>query len=97
MHAHNLEGLLAILALFVLPSAAICSRIIVGSIVRLRGARPLPPPPEVARMEGRLEALEDEMRQMSDRLDRVVTAVEFDAQLRGGASATAPSAQLPPA
>ena len=96
MHPHNVEGLLAIFALFVLPSAAICTRLVVGSIVKLRGPQAPPPSPDAARLEARVDALEDEMRQLGDTLDRVLTTVEFDAQLRSGAAGHS-SMQLPPA
>ncbi len=96
MHPHQLEGLLAIFALFVLPSAAICTRIIVGAIVRLRGTQLPPPQPDTAGLQARVEALEDELRQLSESFDRVAAAAEFDAQLRSGVTAGAPS-RLPPA
>jgi len=96
MHPNQLVGMLAVFALFVLPSAAICSRIIVGSIVKLRGAQVAPPPRDTARLEARMDTLEEEMRLLGDTVERMAVMMEFDAQLRSGAAAT-PTAQLPPA
>ncbi len=46
-----------------------------------------------ARLDGRMDALEEEVRHLGEALDRVAAAAEFDAQLRTGA---APRQQLPP-
>ncbi len=107
MFPHDLEKLLTITAILVIPSLAIFSRLalkpIVDSIVRLRGSREPPPPPPPTD-DGRIAALEDEVRELRDSLDRLTATVEFDAQLRAGAgnaqlraagSAQA-AAQLPP-
>ncbi len=93
MHPHQLEGLLAIFAIFVLPSAAICTRLIAGAIVKLRGPQLPPPPADNARLEARMDSLEEEMRLLGDTVERVASLVEFDAQLRSGATA----GRLPPA
>ncbi len=47
-------------------------------------------PEATARLEARLGALEEEMRQQGEALERVIAAVEFDTQLRAGASGDAP-------
>lgn len=99
MVPHDLEKLLAITAIMVIPSLAIFSRLalkpIVDSIVRLRGPREAPAP-SPAPDDGRFAALEEEVRDLRDSLDRLTAAVEFDAQLRAGAGSTAAAAQLPP-
>src|SRR5512144_591030 len=71
-------------------------RIALGPLVkakRLAAAAPTNPP-DTGRLEARMGALEEEVRQLGDTLDRVATTVEFDAQLRAG---TAPRPPLPPA
>ena len=92
---HHLEGLLAIFAILVLPSAAICSRIIIGSAVKLRGTQVTPQPQDAARLQARMDALEEEVRLLGDTVEHMVSKMEFDAQLRSGAAAS-PTAQLPP-
>ncbi len=47
-------------------------------------------PEATARLEARVSALEEEVRQLGDGLERVIAAVEFDTQLRAGASGDAP-------
>ncbi len=47
---------------------------------------------DTARLDARMDALEEEVRHLGAALDRVAAAAEFDAQLRAGASASA----LPP-
>ncbi len=48
---------------------------------------------DTARLNARMDTLEEEMRRLGETLDRVAAAAEFDAQLRAGA---APPPQLPP-
>ncbi len=88
MFPHDLEKLLVITAIMVIPSLAIFTRLalrpIVDSIVRLRGSRE-PPPPLPPADDGRMAALEDEVRELRDSLDRLTAAVDFDAQLRAAA------------
>ncbi len=94
MHGHELVGLVAVTAMFLIPSLAIFSRLalrpIVESIARLRGLPPVPATPAPID-DGRVAALEEEVRQLRDSLERVTALVEFDAQLR----AAAPGPQLP--
>jgi len=96
MHGHDLVGFVAVTAIFLIPSLAIFTRFalrpIVESIVRLRGLPAAPgvlPPAD----DGRVAALEEEVHQLRESLERVSALVEFDAQLRVG-SATTPV--LPP-
>jgi len=49
---------------------------------------------DTARLDGRMDALEEEVRRLGDSLERVAAAAEFDAQLRAGAT---PPPQLPSA
>ncbi len=85
MHGHDFVGLVAVTAIFLIPSLAIFSRLalrpIVESIARLRGlpqAESTPAPAD----DGRIAALEEEVHQLRDSLERVTALVEFDAQLR---------------
>lgn len=92
---HDLVGLVAVTAIFLVPSLAIFTRFalrpIVESIARLRGLPEAPAPPAPAD-DGRVAALEEEVRQLRESLERVTALVEFDAQLRAGA---APRPSLP--
>ncbi len=94
---HDLVALVAVTAFFLIPSAAIFSRValkpIVESIARLRGLPPAASAPAPAD-DGRVAALEEEVRQLRDSLERLTALVEFDAQLRAGAS---PAPRLPQA
>lgn len=45
---------------------------------------------ESARLTARMDALEDEVRQIGQTLERVASAVEFDAQLRAPQAASLP-------
>jgi hypothetical protein len=47
---------------------------------------------DTARLDGRMDALEEEVRRLGESLERVAATAEFDAQLRAGA---APPPQLP--
>ncbi len=93
---HDLAGLVAVTGIFLIPSLALFTRFalrpIVESIARLRGLPEAPAavaPPD----DGRVAALEEEVRQLRESLERVTALVEFDAQLRGG---SAPARALPP-
>ena len=44
-----------------------------------------PPSADSARLAARMDAMEEEMRQIGQTVERVAAAVEFDAQLRAGA------------
>ncbi len=85
MIGHDLVGLVAVTAIFLIPSLAVFTRFalrpIVDSVARLRGlpeAPAVPAPPD----DARVAALEEEVRQLRDSLERVTALVEFDAQLR---------------
>ncbi len=45
---------------------------------------------DAARLEARMDALEEEVRHLGQALDRVAAAAEFDAQLRAGAAPRLP-------
>ncbi len=85
-----------LLVLVILPAltvtaavgARFAARPIVDAIGRLRelsASQPAPPDPRIA-------VLEDEVRQLRDGFERLASAVEFDAQLRGGAAPRLPQA-----
>lgn len=48
---------------------------------------------DTARLNARMDALEEEMRHLGEALDRVATTAEFDRQLRAGSAAPT---RLPP-
>ncbi len=71
-------------------------RIALGPVMkakRLAGAAAANPP-DTARLDARMDRLEEGLRQLGETLERVATTAEFDAQLRTGA---APRPPLPPA
>lgn len=72
--------------------ATVCGLAMVGAIgVTVRFAlmplikarrQGVAPPPDTARLDGRMDALEEEVRQLGSSMQRLAEAVEFDAQLR---------------
>ncbi len=61
-------------------------RIALGPVMKAKrlAAAAAANPPNTARIEARMDALEEEVRRLGETLDRVATTVEFDAQLRTG-------------
>ncbi len=94
-------GLIQVITVGATATAALIA--VTGVTVRLvfapvlkakRQAAMAPPnPPDTARVDARMDALEEEVRRLADTLDRVVTTVEFDQQLHSGAPSPRP---LPP-
>lgn len=84
-----------LLVLVVLPAltvtvavaARFAARPIVDAIIKLRELYPPNPAPQI---ETRLGAVENEMREVRALVERVVAAVEFDAQIRAGNGAETP-------
>ncbi len=50
-------------------------------------------PPDTARVDARMDALEEEVRRLGEAMERVAATVEFDQQLHSGAPSPRP---LPP-
>ncbi len=82
----------ALFTVAALGMGAIVLRTVLNGLVRLKAARQPPPAAAPLPDDGRVAALEEEMRQLRDSLERVTAMVEFDHQLRGS---TAPPARLP--
>ena len=70
-------------------------RIALGPIVKARrlAAAAAATPPDTARIDARMDTLEEEVRRLGDAVDRVAAVAEFDAKLRAG---TTPPPTLPP-
>jgi hypothetical protein len=70
-------------------------RFALGPIVRAKrlAAAAAATPPDTARIDARMDALEEEVRRLGDAVDRVAAVAEFDAQLRAGST---PPPTLPP-
>ncbi len=100
MNAHDIFGLLIVLGVVVIPSLGLTARFalkpIVEAIRRLK--EPIGSSAATPQLETRLDAVEAELRELRELrplVERVVAAVEFDAQLR--ASATGDVPRLPQA
>lgn len=68
-------------------AAAATVRFVVNPVLKARrvGAEPDPAATAgAARVDARLAALEEDVRQLGDALERVAATAEFDAQLRAG-------------
>lgn len=76
------SGALVIVA--ALGMGAIVIRTAINGLVRLRAARQPPPQALPGADDARVAALEEEVRQLRESLDKVTAIVEFDHQLRGG-------------
>lgn len=90
-----LPDVLAAGALFLVAAlgmGAIVIRTAINGLIRLRAARQPPPQVLPPADDARTAALEEEVRQLRESLDKVTAIVEFDHQLRGG---TTPSTRLP--
>ncbi len=91
----DLIRLVLVFVLVVLPAltatagiaARFAARPIVDAIIKLRELSGSNPAPQV---EARLGAVESEMRELRGLVERVVAAVEFDAQIRAGNGVDAP-------
>jgi len=75
----------------VLGMGAVVIRTAINGFIRLRLARQ-PQPVTLPPADGRVAALEEEVRQLRESMDRVTAMVEFDHQLRGGSM---PPTRLP--
>ena len=66
---------------------ALAVRVVFAPVLKARrlAAQAQSPPPDAARLDARMDSLEEEMRQMGETMNRVAAALEFDAQLRSGA------------
>ncbi len=71
-------------------------RFALGPVMKARriAAEAAAKPPDTARLDARMDRLEEEVRQLGETLDRVNAVAEFNAQLRSGAT---PPPTLPPA
>ncbi|HEX9108986.1 MAG TPA: hypothetical protein VF832_17185 [Longimicrobiales bacterium] len=78
------SGALVIVAVF--GMGAIVLKTAINGLVRLRAARQPPPQALPPADDARVAALEEEVRQLRESLDKVTAIVEFDHQLRGGTS-----------
>ncbi len=95
MSFEELLKAVTVLALVIIPALALtlgltarfAARPIVDAIVKLRELSAPNPAPQ---LEARLGAVENEMQELRGLVERVVAAVEFDAQIRAGNGAELP-------
>ncbi len=92
----QLPEVLAAGALFMVAAlgmGAIVLKTVINGLARLKNARQAAPVAAPPPDDRRLAALEEEVRQLRESLERVSTIVEFDHQLRG--AQPAPPTRLP--
>ncbi len=91
MNSGDIVGLVAVIAIFLIPSIGLTARFalkpIVESVLRLRDA--------LDRERGAIEdprvpALQQEVVELRESVERLTAAVDFDTQLRASGAATAP-------
>ncbi len=92
MGPHDIFGLLIVMGVIVIPSLGLTARFALKPIVE--AIRRLREPPgssgATPEIETRLGAVEAELRELRPLVERVVAAVEFDAQLRASANGDVP-------
>lgn len=90
----QLIGVGAVATAVLIPIVGVTARLTLGPLLKAR--RPASgPPPEIGRVEERMDALEEEVRHLAEAMERVAAAAEFDAQLRSPDTPT--PARLPDA
>ncbi len=91
MNSGDIVGLVAVIAIFLIPSLGLTARFalkpIVESVLRLRDALDTE---RRAVEDPRVPALQQEVLELRETVERLTTAVEFDTQLRASATAAAP-------
>jgi len=94
MNSGDLIGLVAVIAIFLIPSLGLTARFalkpIVESVLRVRDALDRE---RGALQDPRVPALQQEVMELREKVERLSTAVDFDTQLR--ASAGSAATQLP--
>ncbi len=94
MNSGDIVGLVAVIAIFLIPSIGLTARFalkpIVESVLRLRDALDTE---RRAVEDPRVPMLQQEISDLRDSVERLTAAVDFDTQLRASGAATA--ARLP--
>lgn len=84
MDSNDIVGLVAVIAIFLVPSLGLTARFalkpIVDSVLRVREALDRQHPTAIE--DSRVTALQHEVYELREAVDRLTAAAEFDAQLR---------------
>ncbi len=91
MNSGDIVGLVAVIAIFLIPSIGLTARFalkpIVESVLRVRDALDTE---RRAIEDPRVPMLQQEISELRESVERLTTAVDFDTQLRASAAGTAP-------